>query len=189
MDTPSAMENLLALADPGRDLHAVWRAVVECESVAALEIEERPTVDQLGACFTQMAVGVEYAVRTYGPAAMPPRFRVFGEHEVEGPFVVCYHFDADTFYASALWLARHAAHFGRDHWLGDYHIPGRRVRVEDRTLLTAVEECYHRYQHVGLGRPNPTVPTGPGHPLEVEASTAWERAIQELGIVTRLLPR
>jgi len=183
----NALEGIDRLLARDSRLKSLSRQIADDRYVKQLGL--KPTMDSLEQFFQLFRQGMSHAHKTYGDTALPPTIRFVSDHIDEtgrrNHRVIGYVASADLVLLSYDFIARRCSLFGDGVFYLDSNLPGRTVRAEERTVLQAIEESYHRHQAVGLGYRMDVTTHDRTHPHEVEIHAVWTRAIDDLHIETR----
>jgi hypothetical protein len=185
-DHDDALAGLDRLLHNKRQLQRVRREILENPHVQELGL--RLDHEAIRRFFERFRQGVRYAVDTYGLQTLPASISLRswhvnenGETEVN---VIGYDQFKDSILITDVFVAKRCSCFGDGKYYFDYNLPGYSVTAEDRTVLQALEECYHRFQIKGreMILERTTLPTDA---METEIHDIWRKAILDLGIVVR----
>jgi len=148
----------------------------------------RPSKGSLRELFSSLLRGILYAHATYGAEAVPLSARIISDYVdesgIHGYDLLAYEPIDDLLVMSRYFCARRSLQLDDGLLYADSHIPSRRVSARDWTVLQAVEECYHRYQHRVLGIQITVTTHDRNSPIEVAARPALVRALDDLEIET-----
>ena len=151
----------------------------------------RPTSQQLYEYFSWLKKGFLFASQRFGKECLPTKLTLYSAPVVKEvhPDFIAYIPQLDELAIGILRVASDASVKSAHEWIRDAGFD-RELRACDRTMLIAIEECFHRYQIKVLGRPLPEKrficsEEDPDEPLESEADQVLKEIMVELNIKHR----
>lgn len=151
----------------------------------------KPTSQQLYDYLGWLKKGFLFAEQRFGKDCLPAKLIFFPApiFAKTQPDFIGYIPQLDTFAIGCLRVAYEACVESGDEWIKDAGFEYE-LRARDRTMLIAIEECFHRYQIKVLKRPLPKKriicsEEDPDEPLESEAAQVLKEIMSELKIENR----